>query len=159
MTKCGRTFDPRDEAGVTLLEQLLVLLIIGVMMAMVVPSVTRLYEHKELDVAARTVVSDVRDGQTTALAHQDIYELWFSKFKPSYTLWENGAYLGQTVLPQRVGYLNGYLDQTVSDLRFDQNGVTTGNGNVRLVNQDGEESDIAIYITTGIVIYDGVHKR
>lgn len=148
-----------QEAGFTLLEQLVVLSVASVMLAIVVPSMSRLYQHYELDTAANSTVLDLRQAQMSAWAHQDTQEVWFSRFKPQYTLWQNGAEWGQVVMPQRISYLNGYLDQVVSDLRFDQTGGIAGNGTVRLINQVKEEADIMVYLGNGIVDYDGVYSR
>jgi Tfp pilus assembly protein FimT len=155
----GNACKHRHEAGVTLVEQLIAVVIIAMMFAMLLPGMSHLYQHGELDMTARMIVSDIRSQQTSAWAHQDGHEVWFSKFRPQDTLWENGVFLSQTTYPQRISYLNGYLDQTVSDLRFDLHGIATGYGNMHVINQNGEQSDIAVYLATGITVYDGVHKR
>lgn len=152
-------YKQRQEAGFTLVEQLIAVVILAMMMAMVLPAMSRLYQHGELDASARTIVTDIRSQQMAAWSHQDGHEVWFSKFKPQDTLWENGAFVSQTNFSPRISYLNGYLDQTASDLRFDLHGVTTGYGNMHLVNQNSEQSDVAVYLATGITVYDGVHRR
>jgi prepilin-type N-terminal cleavage/methylation domain-containing protein len=146
------------QGGYTLLELLTVLLVMGMMFALTLPGVTRLFQREQLDMAARTITAEIRSGQVSAVAHQDVHEIWFNKFQPSYTIWEGGQNGRQVRLPDGLRYRNGYLEQTVSQLRFDGAGVTSGSGSIRLVNQTGE-ADVIVGVSTGNIIYEGVQGR
>ena len=146
------------ERGYTLLELLAVLLVIGMMFALTLPGITWLFQREQLDMAARTITADIRGAQVAAVAHQDVHEIWFQKFKPVYTLWEDGRSRGLVRLPDGLRYRNGYLEQTVTQLRFDSTGNTSGSGSIRLVNPSGE-SDVIVGVSTGNIIYEGVQGR
>jgi prepilin-type N-terminal cleavage/methylation domain-containing protein len=146
------------QKGYTLVEVLMVLVILTGMIGMAGPSVLRVYQRQELDTAARELAVEVRSQQVSAWAHQDVHEMWLSRFVPQYRLYEQGRFLGERRLPERVEYRNGYLEAGVSVLRFDQSGMKAGGGVIRLVNGQREGADVRVLVGSGHVVYDGVYR-
>lgn len=147
-----------SELGYTLLELLLALFILSMLFALTLPSLKRLFQHHELDVSARMIATEIRSDQMSAWSHGDVQEIWFNRFKPQYQLWRNGQFTGQVKLPDTIQYLNGYLEPSSAVFRFDTTGVLTGGGQVRLLNKLREGADLNVYLITGTVVYEGVHR-
>lgn len=148
-----------DEAGFSLLEMVLVIALLSILFLLIAPPISRLYQHAELDSAARGVEVEIRGQQMAAFSHQDAHELWFSKFTPKYTIGEQGVYQQTVKLPARVAYKNGYLEPAVSDLRFDPTGSVLGSGSLHFVSTAKEAADVSVTVGTGFVQYDGVYRR
>ncbi|MCX7571428.1 hypothetical protein OS242_15870 [Tumebacillus sp. DT12] len=148
-----------QEGGYTLLELLLVLMLLGFLFALLLPGVTRLYGHYEIDAAARRVAADIRSEQTAAVSRQQVREIVFDRFTPGYMRKQGGVNRQRVMLSPTLQYRNGYLEQTASRLRFDPNGVTTGGGGVRLTNRAKEAADVMVQVTYGNVVYEGVKPR
>ena len=147
----------KGEEGYTLPEMLVVLLILGTMFGLVLPSIVRLYNRTELDSAARVLAADLRGAQMSAHSHQDVHEVWFSSLTPQYTLLENGQFRGMNRFPKGVGYANGYLEQSVSLLRFSTSS-SSGSGTVRLLGRGREQAAVRVFVTTGHVTVEGVSR-
>ncbi|PWK06285.1 prepilin-type N-terminal cleavage/methylation domain-containing protein [Tumebacillus permanentifrigoris] len=145
------------EHGYTLLELLVTLFLLSSLFAMTFPSLKRLFQHYELDVSARQLATQMRNDQMSAWSRADVQEIWLNRFKPQYQLWRNGQFTGQVKLPDTIQYLNGYLEPSAAVFRFDATGVLTGGGQVRLLNKLREAADLNVYLTTGTVVYEGVH--
>jgi prepilin-type N-terminal cleavage/methylation domain-containing protein len=147
----------KGEGGYTLPEMLVVLLIIGTMFALALPSMVRLHNRTELDSAARGLAADLRGAEMSAYAHQDVHEVWFSSLTPQYTLLENGQFRSLYRFPKGVKYSGGYLEQSVSLLRFAP-GSASGSGTVRLTGSGREQATVRVFVTTGHVIYEGIQR-
>lgn len=148
----------RGEQGYTLLELLLVLAVVGVIFTLVTPGLNRLYQRYELDITARTLAAHIRSEQAVARSHQDTHEIWLNPFQPRISVWEGERLLQQQGFPERVQYRNGYLEQTVSRLRFNPSGTTTGSGRIRLTNGQGQQAELIVQPVTGAVLYGGIRK-
>lgn len=147
----------KGEQGYTLLELLLALAVIGVIFTLVTPGLNRLYQRYELDIAARTLAVHIRSEQAAARAHQDTHLIWMNSFQPRFSVWEGGNLVRQQGFPERVQYRNGYLEQTVTLLRFSTE-ATTGSGRIRLVNKQGQQVEVIVQPVTGAVMYGGITR-
>jgi len=147
------------EGGYTLLELLLVLMLLGFLFALLLPGVTRLYGHYEIDAVARLVVADIRSEQTAAVSRQQVREIVFDRFTPGYVRKQGGVNRQRVVLSSTLQYRNGYLEQSASRLRFDPNGLTIGGGGVRQTNRAKEAADITVQVNFGNVVYEGVKPK
>ncbi|MBL0387033.1 prepilin-type N-terminal cleavage/methylation domain-containing protein [Tumebacillus sp. ITR2] len=158
MTSSKPATNDLSQQGFTILELLTTLAILSIFFAMTLPSLKRLFQHHELDSSARQFVSEVRSNQMASWSHGDVQEIWLYRFKPQYQLSINGQGAGIVKLPDNINYLNGYLEPSVSTLRFDPTGTLTGGGGqVRLVNKQREGADINVMLMSGTVVYEGVH--
>ena len=145
----------KGEGGYTLPEMLIVLLIIGTMFALALPSMVRLHNRTELDSAARVLAADLRGAEMSAYAHQDVHEVWFSSLTPQYSLLENGQFRSLYRFPNGVKYAGGYLEQSVSLLRFAP-GSASGSGTVRLTGLGRGQATVRVFPSTGHVVYEGI---
>jgi prepilin-type N-terminal cleavage/methylation domain-containing protein len=152
-----RTRRLRSETGYTLLELLITLSLLSLLFTLTLPSLKRLFQHHELDASARQLAAELRSDQMSAWSQGTVQEVWLYRFKPQYQVWKQGQFAGQVKLPESLQYQNGYLEPSAAVFRYDQTGTLTGGGQVRLVNKLREGADLQVYLTTGTVVYEGVH--
>ena len=155
----------RRNAGFSLIELLMVISILGILAALIVPSLSPSL-HDQLKTAARIVADDMAYGASLAVAHNSRYRFTFEPLQNRYILEHNGPNAALDVLPQtpfrspsdppalhyfdldeipRLGNAvrldrvrtGGTSPQTVTDVEFDPLGATT------------RSEETIIWLTTG----------
>lgn len=141
---------PIREAGFTLLELLLVLMVLGVITAVVYPNLTNIVDSLRLRSDALQLAQEMRAARTEAIMSQEARDI---RFYPN----NNGYY---KMLPSnRVIYLsqgiriqdNNFPEDNlfyVHRCRFYATGVPTG-GHVCLTNRQGQEKYVIVSVYMG----------
>lgn len=153
------------EAGFTLPEVLVVLVIIGVLAGVATVSLNRSLVHWELRTAARTLVSDLRAARDLALeqgvtTRVYLYRVASPMYYKLFCL-EGADWVERkrVELPGRVGFAAQYIDSSgftrdcQEEFRFSAsgNGVPTYTGTARLENTRGESWYVIVLSSTGRV--------
>jgi len=147
-----------QDHGYSLVELLTVLALLAISFTLAMPLYRQVVQHAELEVAARETTTQIRAAQTAAWSHGTTQELWFGRFNPSWSRWEQGQLRGVKHLPTSVRYFNGYLEHAVSVLRFEPDGRSSGSGRLNLTNSRGERATVTVTVNTGHVQYEGVRR-
>lgn len=155
----------RQHAGFSLVELLLVVAILGILAALVAPSLSPSL-HDQLKTAARIVADDMAYGASLAVAHNSQYRFTFQPLENRYLLEHRGANPALDALPRtpfrspndpptqhvfdldelpRLGHAvrllkvrtGGDAPQTVTEVEFDALGATT------------RAEETVIWLTTG----------
>ncbi|MEW6447052.1 MAG: prepilin-type N-terminal cleavage/methylation domain-containing protein [Bacillota bacterium] len=155
----GKTY--RKEAGFTLIETAVTLMVIGIFSALVTVSYLRYAAHWDLVTAARVLASDIRETRDQAIQGGEGADLWFYK---GWGYYERRSSTGQVCeevyLPKRVMFdsFNGFQEvkglpagTPVYKLHFKFTGNPGSTGTVYLKNTVGESRKVVIAVTTGRV--------
>ncbi|MFD2168969.1 pilus assembly FimT family protein [Tumebacillus lipolyticus] len=143
------------QRGHTLLELMIVISILSVMLAAVLPVLGRVYQHYELEGSSREIVSDIRSAQVSAWVEHGEQELRFNRFSPRYSRWESGVFRWQKRMSERIAYRLGYIESTVETLRYGRQRAV-GSGNIRLINQLGQQAEVKIFPISGHAVFGGM---
>ncbi|HIE12603.1 MAG TPA: type II secretion system protein [Desulfotomaculum sp.] len=148
------------EAGVTLVEVILVVTIIGVLAGVLVLSSMRSTAHWELVTAARTLVSDLRATRDIAFNTGEQSTLWIYQQGGQYNngfymvydaerqVWKD-VYLPKTV---RFSHIKGFQKVVASQVyRVNFYPQTSGSGTVTLESATGESRYVKVYGNTARV--------
>jgi prepilin-type N-terminal cleavage/methylation domain-containing protein len=153
------------EAGFTLPEILVVLVIIGVLAGVATISLNRNMAHWELRTAARTMVSDLRAARDLGLERGVTTRVYLYRvsspmyYKLFYQEGTNWIEKKRVELPGRVRFAAQYIDSSgftkdcQEEFRFSSsgNGVPTYSGTARLENTKGESWYVIVSSLTGRV--------
>lgn len=156
---------PAGEAGFTLPEMLVVLVIIGVLAGVAMISLNRNMAHWELRTAARTMVSDLRSARDLALERGVTTRVYLYRvsgpmyYKLFYLEGADWIEKKRVELPGRVRFAAQYVDSSgvtkacQEEFRFSAsgNGVPTYTGTARLENTRGESWYVIVSSSTGRV--------
>ncbi|MBO8128750.1 MAG: type II secretion system protein [Peptococcaceae bacterium] len=81
----------RTEAGLTLLEMVIVMLIMGVLLAVAVPSITKTTARANLDTITRQLMADIREARERTMAEKQTYFVRFYPDVEKYKVFKAGG--------------------------------------------------------------------
>lgn len=151
---------PDTEAGLTLTEVILVVVIIGVLATVATLGFNRAIAHWELLTAARTLVSDIRETRDEALSSGEGAQVWFYREWDYYERRRGGAVKEEVYLPDRVtfAFINGFhklepspVASAVYELHFAPSGNPSVTGTVYVKNTMDEYRKVVVRPVTGRV--------
>ncbi|MEW6172702.1 MAG: prepilin-type N-terminal cleavage/methylation domain-containing protein [Bacillota bacterium] len=156
---------PGAEAGLTLIEVIVVVVIIGVLATVATLGFNRAIAHWELVTAARTMVSDLRSArdlamtegvQTRVYVDKTTYPVWYRVYRWHETDWEEKKsvkFSAHIHLPDQFINSHGETKDCEYDFRFSSSGnaVVTYSGTAKLENTVGESRYVVVYANTGRV--------
>jgi len=122
-----------NNSGFTLLEISLVVVLLGVVLCIAIPSLQKPYARYQLQVAARQLVGDIRYLEQTAQSKEsNNYKITFDYTNDCYYMQENTG-----TLPNGYKKLPGSVDLNPTNftgniLKIKQDGTIVKNGHVRL---------------------------
>lgn len=144
---------PRDDGGFTLIEVLIVLLIIGLVSLMVIPSVNRLKGRRDLDRAARLLVADMTMVQQTAIAYGKTCRMEFYTGKhDKYIIYIPGENSTGKLPAGITTCANNFPTSNPGGFRllsFNRRGAPNRGGTIGLANEHGECLYIIVFPATG----------
>lgn len=106
----------RNSFGFTLVEIVIVLLLLGIVSAVAVPSINSTLDTMKIDAAAREVVSAIQYAQSLAIKEGGVYGVKFSPLSNSFSCYKNVS--GNTILNP--------LDKKAYVVDFDEEGHFQG---------------------------------
>lgn len=135
-----RIFKNRPQKGITLIELLTTVVIIGIVAAMAVPRFQKAFERIRFRSANRDITSTLRLARSYAVSTKDPYGVYFDNSALSFTLFKDVVNLGSMqyevgdsivrvdTLPPEFTFLN--VDNATGSIVFKPNGSTAGTVNV-----------------------------
>ncbi|MEW6572606.1 MAG: GspH/FimT family protein [Bacillota bacterium] len=151
---------PDSEAGLTLTEVILVVVIIGVLATVATHGFNRAIAHWDLVTAARTMVSDLRSARDLAMTRGTDTVVWIYDYddqEPYYMFEKSDGTWESVYLPKRVqfAYLSFFatIPSEVYKVQFGASGTPSGQtGSAYLKNlSQNEYRKIAVMPVTGRV--------
>ncbi len=158
---CGRIINQR---GVTLIELMTSVVIIGIIAAMAGPRFSHEMEKMEFRGAARSIVSSLRQARSLAISEKSPYGVVFDNAAGTVTLFKDivastppGFQTGDSVL--RVDTIPGEfatLSTTFTNaLMFEANGSATESGTVSPISYGSEAGSATSYATISVLSSTG----
>jgi type II secretion system protein H len=93
----------RHRAGFTLIEVVIVLVVIGLVLGLTLPTLATWYQHEELQTAGRDLAMMVKSVRRRAVADQKIYFMEFSgKYIQAYSAENPGEAVEDLEIPESV---------------------------------------------------------
>lgn len=142
--------------GVTLIELIVVMVIIGILAAFLAPNIGAWLPNLRLRSAARDIVSTMRTAQMKAVSTNMAYRVSFTQTPPSYILqYENPPGTGTWVnegVPQTLptGISISAITFSGNNAVFNSNS-TASSGSVTLQNTKGTQRRLTLTPSTGRV--------
>lgn len=132
-----KVYPERSRRGLTAIEMIVVISIIGILVGMIVPTLSKYLPGIQLNGSARTLTSNLREAQEKAVTEQNQHLIRFFPLisPPAYRLiriyQENEEIIREVTLP------NGQtltLDQTISNdqIIFSADGGPSSSGNITI---------------------------
>ena len=154
-SKAGRVINhPRSDAGVTLIEMLLVVTLIGLMVGISFPSITSGVDSLRLSSAADSTATFLNSALNRAERRQQVMEVTISKQQSKLTLRSTEAgFSRELVMPTGVSITNVLPDQfeTPGDRHvFLYPGGTVPRVGVELTNKRGTRRIVRVDPMTGV---------
>ncbi len=143
----------REEYAYTLIELLCVVALLGIMIVIAVPAVHGLGQRNNLEIAARTMASEMRKAQQKAITAGCGQIIEF-RFKDSYRITDGKTEETYYVhLPEGIALraVNFPMSDRVRYLRFNYNGAPSSGGTVTLINNSGAVLYVIVTPATGRV--------
>jgi Tfp pilus assembly protein FimT len=144
------------EAGLTLVEAVVVLAIVGVLAVVATLNINRAIAHWELVTAARTMVSDMRSARDLAMTKGMDTVVWIYKDQGHYAVERRDGVWESVYLPKRVQFADGFIDSEgkykicPSDFSFTSSG-TSSTGTSKLESTSEEARYVIVFGNTGRV--------
>jgi len=138
------------EAGLTLIDTVVVLFLTGLFMALSIPYGIHLVSHQYLIHTQEVLAYDLRLSQQSAQTLGSYARVRLSMYSPEYKVYNGSVMIMSRHFDPGVNYRDGYLQLTTGQIIFDQVGNAQVGGVIRLVN-DHEESHINLYLGSGLV--------
>lgn len=135
----------KKQKGFTLLETLLVLVIIGILSSLILPSVSNIISNHKLERVAKEIVSDMRYIQQLAISSEKNYRLILNNFEsnPPNTYYiknvSDNKTIKKVILPSDISI---YLSKRIN---FKPNG-TTENATITLQNKNQKTLFVVCYM-------------
>ncbi len=156
LRSCKKNHTGLKNAGFTLLEISLVVVLLGVAVGIALPNLQKPYARYQLQVAARQLVSDIRYLEQLAQSKEESnYNILFDYTNDCYYL-----RLGATTLPNGYSDLPDSVDMllptfTDNELKVKIDGTVIEGGHVHLRSKTGEgDLYVIVYGFTGRVRID-----
>jgi prepilin-type N-terminal cleavage/methylation domain-containing protein len=125
-------------SGFSMLEMLIVLLIIGVLVGIVIPKISRLVQHERVNRAAQVLVQDLQNGFAMAGRQRAPVRLTFTPSTKTYVFTDRatGTLLQTRVMATGSEYSLTSLSSTSNTLDILPNGIGSTWFEVTLTNGD-----------------------
>jgi prepilin-type N-terminal cleavage/methylation domain-containing protein len=144
-----------NKKGVTLIELIVVMVIIGIGAVLFAPNIGAWLPNYRLRSAARDVVSTMRTAQVRAVSNNMAYRVSFTQVPPSYVLQYQNT-LGAFVTEGAIETLPTGISISAINLTTGNNAVfnpnsTSSSGSLTLRNSRGTERRLTLTPSTGRV--------
>ena len=151
----------RDRSGFTLIELIIVLSILAILSSLTIPKYKKIIAYEKLDITAKQLVADLREGQQKALAQEtnvqaDFYRNINGTSTDVYILKileKNGYKKYKSVtLPKDIQLVDARFGNNNMLCTFSTFGKPTFNGHIKLENKNGQNLFVIVYQTGRIRI-------
>lgn len=149
-----------DRSGFTLIELLIVLSILAILSSFAIPKYNRIMAYERLDLTAKQLLSDLREGQQKALAMgTNVQANFYRNISGSNTdvyifkILENNGYNSykSVTLPKDIQLIEARFGNDVR-FAFSTFGKPNLNGHIKLENKNGQNLFVIVYQTGRIRI-------